>query len=169
MNYYDLIAQRRSIRRYRPDPIPDEVLGRILEAARIAPSACNIQPWHFYVVRDAELRGRMFSEASRMPWAAVAPAIVVACSIPARAWVRGYDGKSHADIDVAIAMEHLVLAATAEGLGSCWICAFDPRVVRDALALPAELEPVAITPLGYAVEEAAARPRKALEEIVTFR
>ncbi len=168
MNLYDAINIRRSIRAYRTDPVPEEALARILEAARAAPSACNLQPWHFFVVRDAGLRGRLFPH-DRQGWAATAPVGLVACSLPGVAWVRGWDGKNHADVDLAIAMEHIMLAATAEGLGTCWICAFDPAIVREALELPAEMDPVALTPLGYAAAPAGPFQRKSLEEIVTWR
>ncbi|HEY3418576.1 MAG TPA: nitroreductase family protein [Armatimonadota bacterium] len=168
MSFYDLINARCSRRKYAQTPVPDEKIQRILGAARLAPSACNRQPWHFFVVRDAALRRRLFPQ-ERQGWIAEAPVVLVACSYPEQAWVRGADGKNHADVDLAIAMEHIILAATEEGLGSCWICAFDPETVRRALELPAEMEPVAITPLGYADGEPIQRNRKALEEIVSWR
>jgi len=168
MNFYDTVFARRSIRRYSDEPVPEDALVRILEAARVAPSACNIQPWHFFVVRDAEMRTRLFPP-DRQVWAGVAPVVLVACSLPGAAWVRGYDKKNHADVDLGIAMEHIMLAATEEGLATCWICAFDPTLFRTVLALPAEMEPVAATPLGYADAEPGPFIRKPLEEIVTWR
>lgn len=168
MDLYEVIAARYSVRGYRPDPVPDDVLLRVLEAGRAAPSACNRQPWHIYVVRDEAVRRALFTP-ERQDWAAAAPVALVVCSRPEEAWVRWADNKNHADIDIAIAMEHLVLAATAEGLGTCWICAFDPRVFRDALDLPAGMEPVAATPLGYPAGAPRPRTRKPLEEIVTWR
>ncbi|MHB9024370.1 MAG: nitroreductase family protein [Armatimonadota bacterium] len=168
MNFYDLVNARYSIRDYAETPVPEETIRRILEAARLAPSACNRQPWHFFVVQDAAVRRRLFP-ADRQGWVADAPVVLVACSYPAQAWVRGADGKNHADIDLAIAMEHIVLSATEEGLGSCWICAFDPDIVRQALELPAGMEPVAITPLGYPAGGHGPRNRKSLDEIVTWR
>ncbi len=167
MNLYDTIFARRSIRGYSDEPVPADALMRILEAARIAPSACNNQPWHFFVVRDAETRRRLFPN-NHQAWAAAAPVVLVACSLPGQAWVRKWDNKNHADVDLAIAMEHVVLAATEEGLGSCWICAFDPAVIRTVLALPTEMEPVAITPLGYGTATAGPTHRKSLEEIVSW-
>ena len=168
MEFYDVIAARRSIRAYRDLPIPEETLRRVLDAVRQAPSACNRQPWHWQVIRDPQLRQQLFPH-ERHAWVAAAPAIVVACSLPGDAWVRSYDLKNHADVDLAIAMEHLVLAAAAEGLGSCWICAFDPAHIRQALKLPDGQEPVAVTPLGFPAEHPAPRPRKSLDEIVTWR
>lgn len=168
MNVYDAMAVRRSVRAYGDAAVADATVLRVLEAARLAPSACNKQPWQIYVVRAAETRAAMFPDA-RQAWIAAAPVVLVVCSRPGEAWVRKYDEKNHADVDASIAMEHLILAATAEGLGTCWICAFDPAVVRTALELPAELSPVAITPLGVPAELPEARPRKGLEEVVVWR
>jgi nitroreductase len=168
MEFYELIAKRLSVRDYAPDPIPDATITRILEAARIAPSACNNQPWHFFVVRDGEMRRRLFPD-ERQAWVAAAPVVLVACSTPARAWVRRYDGKNHADVDLGIAMEHIVLAATEEGLGTCWVCSFDPAVFRTVLELPEDMEPVAVTPLGLPRVAPVPRSRKPLTEIVTWR
>jgi len=168
MDFAQVIKTRHSIRQYRPDPVPEDALFRVLEAARLAPSACNKQPWLFYVVREESLRCRLFPAAGRA-WVAVAPVLLIACSQPSDAWVRSWDQKNHSDIDLAITMEHVMLAATNEGLGTCWICAFNPQTIREVLTLPAALDPVAITPLGYSVETPAATPRKTLEEIVVWR
>jgi nitroreductase len=165
MDLYSAIESRRSIRGYTDRPVPDAALDRILEAARLAPSACNNQPWRFYVVKCPTMRQRL-GGAYKAPWFSAAPVIVVACAVPAEAWSRG-DGKNYADVDVTIAMEHLILAATAEGLGTCWIGAFDVQAVKQALALPEGVEPLAMTPLGYSDLQPAARGRKALAEIVT--
>jgi nitroreductase len=167
MNFYSLVNARHSIRAYKEEPVAEEVIRRILQAARLAPSAANKQPWHFFVVMAEETRRRLFPD-ERQAWAAEAPVVLVACSCPDKAWVRGADGKNHADIDAAIAMEHIVLAATEEELGTCWICAFDPKVVREALGLAEEMEPVAMTPLGYPAAEPLPRKRKRLDEIVTW-
>ena len=168
MNLYDAIDARFSARAYKPEPVHEGVLRRIVDAARHAPSACNRQPWHFIIVRDADIRAKLFPD-DRQAWVANAPVILVACSRPADAWVRTYDQKNHADIDLAIAMEHIMLAATAEGLGSCWICAFNPELARTVLELPDDLVPVAITPLGHASAPFRPHERKSLDEIVTWR
>lgn len=168
MNFAEVVAYRLSVRDYTQDPVEEDTIRRILEMARQAPSACNNQPWHFYAVRDEATRHRLFPN-ERYQWAANAPVVIVACSVPSQSWVRQYDGKNHADVDVAIAMEHIMLAATAEGLGTCWICSFDPAIVRAALALPEEHVPVAITPLGIPNTTAEPRPRKGFDEIVSWR
>lgn len=167
MTIYELINARYSVRKYDDKPVPGAVIERILEAARLAPSAANYQPWHFFVVTNEATRKALFPN-ERQAWISGAPVVLVACSYPGAGWKRSYDGKNHADIDIAIAMEHVMLAATAEGLGTCWICAFDPAVARQVLNLPPDMEPVAITPLGYSLDTLRPKNRKALGEIVTF-
>jgi nitroreductase len=167
VGFLDLVKARRSIRAYRSDPVPEDVLQRILEAARLAPTAANRQPMHLYVIRDEELRARML-EAYSQQWFADAPVIICACARPSEAWQR-QDGKSYADVDVTIAMDHLILAAAAEGLGTCWIGAFKPDRLRELLEIPPELEPVALTPLGYPDQEPAPTSRKSMDELVEYR
>ncbi|HOF88967.1 MAG TPA: nitroreductase family protein [Armatimonadota bacterium] len=167
MSFLELVTNRYSVRKYDCRPVPAEVLARILEAARLAPSACNTQPWRFFVVTNAAARAALFPH-ERQAWISAAPVVLVACSYPAHAWKRAYDGKNHADVDLAIAMEHLVLAATEAGLGTCWICAFDPAVFRQVLTLPPDMEPVAATPLGYSLDTPRPKHRKPLAEIVTY-
>ena len=167
MDFYDVVRARLSVRSYDARSVPDDAVRRILGAARQAPSACNRQPWHFLVIRDEGVRQALF-KPEKQDWAGAAPLAIVACSRPAAAWVRWADKKNHADIDVAIAFEHIVLAAAAEGLGTCWICAFDPRHARQVLRLPAELEPVAMTPLGYPAVPSKPQSRKPLDETVTW-
>jgi nitroreductase len=164
MDFYEVVERRRSVRAYRREPVEEDKLGRILEAARVAPSAANRQPLRFFVIREAAQRERML-DAYAQPWFAEAPVIICACTTPGTAWSR-VDGKNYADVDLAIAMEHLILAATAEGLGTCWIGAFKPDKVRELLDLPPELEPVAMTPLGYAADEEKPTKRKPLDDLV---
>lgn len=165
MQIYDLISSRRSVRKYKKDAVDDGILQRIMEAARLAPSACNLQPWRFYVVRDSALRGAILD---RQVWATAAPVMIIACAVPDEAWVRK-DEKNHADIDVTIAFEHIILAATAEGMGTCWICSFDVDKAAAALELPAGVVPIAITPLGYPDETPEERGRKDMKDIVIWR
>jgi nitroreductase len=167
MSFEEVIRTRRSVRAYRPDPVEQEKLDRILEAFRLAPSAANRQPYRLYVARNADTRARL-GQAYSPEWFAAAPVILCICTIPEEAWHRG-DRKSYADVDAAIAFEHIVLAAAAEGLGTCWIGAFNPQAVREALRLPGDEEPVAMTPLGYPDDEPGPVNRKPIEELVRVR
>jgi len=162
MNFYETVAARRSVRNYRPTPVGPDKLARLWEAVRLAPSACNMQPWRFLLVKSDLMRARI----SRVlqPWVLTAPLVVVALGSRKTAWRR--DHQSYHEVDVAIAVEHLVLAAAAEGLGTCWICAFDREAMSRALGLDPEWDPVAATPLGYPDDPSPRTPRKAVSEIV---
>lgn len=167
MNYLDLVRQRYSVRAYRPDPVEKEKLDRVLEAAILAPTAANWQPFRIMVVqtkgREAELK-RIYNK----DWFVEAPYVLGICSIPEKGWVRR-DGKSYSDVDAAIAMDHLVLAAADQGLGSCWIAAFDTLAAREVLSLDDSLEPIAFTPIGYAKEKVTPqKARKTAEELVVY-
>ena len=166
MNFLDLAQKRYSCRAYRPDPIEDEKLQQVLEAARLAPSATNLQPYRFIVVhtagREAELSRVYFQ-----PWFVQPPIVICACAIPAAAW-RRVDGKRYTDIDVAIAMDHLTLAATAVGLGTCWVASFDVRAAHDVLGIPPGIEPLAFTPLGYPADQPGPKERKPLSDLVRY-
>jgi nitroreductase len=164
MEFYDVLKTRRSVRKYKTTPVEPDKLDRVLDAARTAPSAANRQPWHFILAADPEVRQALVKTYPR-DWFASAPVIVVACAEPAAAWVRR-DQKNYADVDVTIAFEHLVLAAAAEGLGTCWIGAFDPAGVRRVLGLPDGIEPLAMTPLGYPDDAPRPTGRKAMTEIL---
>ena len=164
MEFSDLIRKRYSVRAYASRPVEEEKLQRVLEAARLAPTAANRQPFQILILttagREAELR-RIYGR----DWFVQAPLVLCMCAIPADGWVR-MDGKIYTDVDAAIAMDHLVLAATDVGLGTCWIAAFNPAEAREVLGLPAGVEPVAFTPLGYAADEPRPKDRKALSDLV---
>ena len=166
MGFFQLIEKRYSVRAYRPDPVEEEKLEQVLEAARLAPTAANRQPFQFVVVhtagRESELR-RVYQRA----WFTQAPLVICACAIPAEGWVR-VDGKPYVDVDVTIAMDHLILAATELGLGTCWIAAFDPAAAREVLGLPEGVEPVLLTPLGYPADSPGRKMRKPLPELVRY-
>lgn len=166
MDLWEAIRTRRSVRAYRPEPPPRELVEKVLEAARLAPSAANFQPWHFFVITDPAKRAAL-KQAYGAGWFVSAPVIVLACAVPDAAWKRS-DGVNYATVDVAIAFYHLTLAARAEGLGTCWVGAFKPAELRRIMELPPELEPVAMTPLGFPTEEAKPTPRKDMAEIVTW-
>ncbi len=166
MNFLELVQSRGSVRRYADRPVEQEKIDYLLECARLAPSACNRQPWRYWVVRTPERRKALCEAAARFPWLQEAPLMIVVCVCEAEAWVRGADGRSHSDVDAAITAEHLALAATEQGLGSCWICAFDPERCREALSLEEGIRPVAIFPVGYPAVEPQAKQRKVLQELV---
>jgi len=166
MEFSELIQKRYSVRSYKPDPVEDAKLQQVLEAARLAPTAANRQPFQLIVFhtagRQVELK-RMYGE----DWFVQPPLIIGICAVPARAWTRR-DGKNYADVDVTIAMDHLILAAADLGLGTCWIGAFDPAAAREVLGLPDDVEPVAFTPLGYPADQPRTKKRKPLSELVRY-
>lgn len=166
MNIYEIMKKRRSIRSYKPEPVEEERLHRILEAVRLAPSAANRQPVFCVVIKDEKIKQQLKRTYSE-EWFYTAPVIICACSIPEKAWKRS-DGKNYADIDATIVMDHLILAATAEGLGTCWIAAFKVPLLKSILNLPTGVEPIAITPLGYPLNIPEPTYRKPLEEMVKF-
>jgi len=158
MNVYEAIRTRRSVRRYSPQPIPEDTLSRLRDALRLAPSACNFQPWRFIFVTDQRLRTEFGQVAHQQTFIAQAPVIVVGCGFPDRAY-KGMGGRGNSvDIDVAIALDHLTLAAVAEGLGTCWIGAFDEQAVKRLLEIPQEVKVVALTPLGFPESSDLIRP-----------
>lgn len=167
MTFLELCQQRSSVRSYSDQPVEQAKLDYILECVRIAPSAVNYQPWKFYLLRTEEQCERVRACYARA-WFATAPVYLLACRDKGVEWVRGYDAKPHGDIDVAIAVEHICLAATEQGLGTCWVCHFDPIQVHSAFGLPENLEPVAIVSLGYDASEGSAKRkvRKCMDEIV---
>jgi len=164
MSFLDLAKKRISVRGYDPRPVPEEKLAAVLEAGRMAPSAKNSQPYHFVVVKSAEVK-RALGEAYPKDWFISAPVIIAVCVEPSQSWQR-VDGKRYADVDGAIAMDHMTLCATDLGLGTCWIGAFDPALVKKALNLPDGVEPLAMTPLGIPADSGRPKTRKPLSEIV---
>ena len=156
--FLELAEKRRSVRAYKPDDVPEELLQTVLEAGRLAPSACNKQPWRFIVVRS-EAGRRALGAAYAREWFWKAPVVVAVCILPKEAWTRSYDGKNYAMVDGALALDHLMLAAAELGLGTCWIGAFDPAAAREILGLPDGVEIVGMTPLGFPEVEVHPRPR----------
>ncbi len=166
MEFAELIRKRYSVRAYKADAVEDDKLQQVLEAACLAPTAANRQPFRIVVVhtagREAELKPIYHRE-----WFVQAPLLLCICGVPAQAWRRS-DGKNYTDVDVSIAMDHLVLAATDLGLGTCWVAAFDPAVARQILCLPDNVEPIAFTPLGYPADRLRPKERKPLSELVHY-
>ncbi len=164
----NLAQKRYSVRKYKDIPVEEEKLTQILEAGRLAPSAVNFQPLYFIVLRDKEIKQKVSSTYHR-DWILQAPVLIVICGAHQKSWRRP-DGKDHCDIDAAIAIDHMTLAAADLGLGTCWVCMFDSWQCHRILNLPSHLETIALLPLGYPAEEQS-RPekkRKKLEEIVRW-
>lgn len=166
---YRLAERRYSCRSYSDRKVERDTILTILDVARLAPSACNRQPWMFLVADSPEQRAAILAAYDR-EWARTAPEFIVACGLHDEAWHRASDGKDHTDVDVAIAVEHLCLAATSLGLATCWVCNFDITPIREAFCLPENVEPIAILPLGYPAENSAvpAKKRKDLSEIMKW-
>lgn len=167
-----LITTRKSIRKYSDKPIDKSTIETLLESARLAPSAVNYQPWKF-IVCASESSKKIVRESYPRAWFNQAQLYVVACGNHAQSWKRQGDGKDHCDIDVAIAVEHLVLKITDLDLATCWVCNFDADLLKKAFSLPQEMEPIAILPVGYPDENAPTddrnQKRKALDEIAEWR
>ena len=160
MNVMDAIRTRCSVRKYDGRPLPDEALQRMKDALRLAPSACNNQPWQFVLVTEPELKRELARAAKRQDFIAGAPVIVVGVGLPDRAY-KGMGGRGNSvDVDLAIALDHLTLAAVAEGLGTCWIGAFDEKSVARLINAPSGAKIVAMTPLGYPAKETLIHPVK---------
>lgn len=144
----DLIKRRQSVRGYLPKEVEQEKLDYIFECVRLAPSACNLQPWRFLVVKGDEARKDLQKCYSR-DWFAEAPMYLIACADHTVAWHRKSDGKDHSDVDVSIAVEHLCLAAAEQGLGTCWVCNFDVELCKRLFYIPGHIEPIALITIGY--------------------
>ena len=170
MDFYEVIRTRRSVRKYRREPIPDDVLRRVLDAARIAPSGSNRQPTRLIVVQEQKTKRELVPLCHDQGFVASAPVAIIACGHNLH-YNRGeWMGDYSMLVDVAIAVDHLTLAARAEGLGTCWIGSFNGPALKDHLSLTEEYEVVALTPLGYPEGDPFTGPegRKPLEEIVMW-
>ncbi|OPJ57249.1 nitroreductase family protein [Alkalithermobacter paradoxus] len=166
MKVLTALNERRSIRSYLNTPIEDEKLSRILEAARISPSAKNRQEWKFIVVRNKKIKQRLLPAVNGRNFIVDAPVIIVACATE-QSFVMPC-GQPAYTVDLSIAMSYMILQAQELGLGTCWIGGFFEDQVKDILEIPENVRVVAITPLGYPAENPNPRPRKALDEIVCY-
>lgn len=168
MSFLELAKKRYSTRKYENIPVEKEKLMEILEAGRVAPSAANYQPLHFIVIQDQEMR-KDIATTYHKPWILQAPVIIVVCGDHNRAWRRP-DGKDHLDIDAAIAIDHMTLAAADLGLGTCWVCMFNALLCHQILNLPRQIETIALLPLGYPADEVDVnrheKERKRIDEII---
>lgn len=164
MDFNRLITKRYSVRAYKPDPVEDNKLNQVLEAARLAPTAANRQPFRVIVVktkgREQELK-RIYGA----DWFTDVPVVICVCTVQSESWVRR-DGRCYVDVDAAIVMDHIILQAADLGLGTCWIGAFDPTAAREVLQIPEGWEPVLFTPLGYPADEPREKKRRQIGELV---
>ena len=166
MDLYQIIKTRRSVRQYKSKPVPEEKLTKILQAGQLAPSTHNSQAWKFVVVQDKEKRKKLVKAAHNQAFVGQAPVVIVAvaldpdhvmvCQVPAYA------------VDLAIAVDHMTLAAAAESLGTCWIGSFDQDQVREILSIPQQYKVVALLPLGFPADKPGLKIRKEFEEIVCY-
>jgi len=164
----DLIEKRKSIRSYKPQDVEEEKLNYILQAFRKAPSAKNLQPWKLIVVKDKKKISDLSIACNNQTFISEAPVLIVACAKEDEAYgVMGGYMNSY-PVDIALALEHLILAATEKGLGTCWIGAFKEKLVKDLLDVPDNVRVVAITPVGYPAIEGRTRGRKPISEIVCY-
>lgn len=170
MDIFDTISGRRSIRKFRELPVEPDKISTVLDAARLAPSWKNFQCWRFLVLAEEELRRKVLDAVPDFnpgkKGLAMAPVIVFACADPAESGLEN-DIPYYA-VDVAIAMEHLCLAAHALGLGTCWMGWYDEALLKERFEIPEAMKIVGITPLGYPDQEPKPRPRKELSDIVFF-
>lgn len=166
MDVFEAIQQRRSVRSWKDKPVEDDKLEQVLEAGRLAPSASNRQEWRFVVVRDPELRRELIEAANGQDFVGEAPVVIVACAVK-------HDHIMSCEhpcflIDLAIAVDHMTLAARELGLGTCWIGAFKQEEVRDVLGIPDTVEVVSLLPMGYPTAWPDAKPRKPVDEAVCY-
>ncbi len=170
MDFTRVISGRESVRNYDPTkPVDKAVLERILDAGRTAPSAANRQPWRFLLISSRDVLTQV-KRSYQKPWFMDAPHVLVVAGRTGEAWTR-QDGWSSIETDLAIAMDHMILAAENEGVGTCWVAAFEPSVLRSALSLTSEDRVYAMTPLGYprpGFAKKAKRERKALTDVVRY-
>jgi len=165
---FEAIKTRRSIRRFKSENIPDEDLMKVLEAATWAPSAGNLQPWEFIIVRGNDLKRKVASAAYGQMWIAEAPVVIIVCAnIPRTSRYYGERGRTLYCIqDTAAAIQNMLLAAHALGYGTCWVGAFSEHEVRRVLEIPEHVRPVAIIPIGKPAEKPSPPPRIPLSELI---
>lgn len=171
MNFISLVEKRRSVRQYSDQIITHEQLQQIAEAGRLAPSAVNYQPWLFYIVTSDEYLNGLYESYNR-EWFCKCRYAIVVCADHSKAWIRQSDQKSFAAIDAAIAIDHMTLQAASMNIGSCWICNFNPEILRRNLQTPADLEPIAIIALGFPNDSSVweqPKKRNEIQEIIEWK
>ena len=170
MEVFKAIKERRSVRAFTPEMVSEEEIMKIIDAARWAPSAGNIQPWEFVIVRRPEIKRGLSAAALNQTFIEEAPVVIVVCANENRSsWGYGERGRTlYCLQDTAAATQNMLLAAYALGLGTCWVGAFREEDVRRVLNIPRGVRPVAIVPVGHPAEKPRPRPRRSLREIVHY-
>lgn len=168
MDFQQLILARYSCRHYSDQTVDDQLLEKVLEAGRLAPTAANRQPFQIIVIKTKDKTEELLRIYPR-DWFVEPPLILCVCSQPEHGWRRKkYDDQCYAVVDAAIVVDHLTLQAADLGLGTCWIGDFDPQAAREFLSLPDEVDPIAFTPLGYPLDEPQPKKRKDLKDLVRY-
>jgi len=171
MEYTELIKTRESVRSYDPDrPVPGTILEKILDAGRLAPSAANRQPWKFLLISSHAMLAKVRACYHR-EWFKDAPHVLVVMGFKDQAWNRSFDGYNSLETDLAIAMTHMILAAANEGVGTCWIAAFNPALLKEGLITDENQLIFGITPLGYpkpGYQKTPGKNRKPMKDVVEF-
>jgi nitroreductase len=168
MNFNALATQRYSCRQYKAEPVPVELITDVIHTASLAPSAVNYQPWHV-IVANTPHKIAQIASAYHRDWFIKAPVVLVVCANTHQAWVRSTDNKNHAEIDTAIFIDHITLAAADAGLGTCWVCNFNPDILCSLLNLPLHIIPVALIPMGYPYHELLPeKKRKDIKQIIIW-
>ena len=166
MDVFKAISERRSVRAYKSVEVEDEKLVKVLEAARLSPSASNRQEWKFIVVKDKEKLEKLVPACRNQKFVGEAPVLIAACATESAKVMTC--GQPAYTVDLSIAMSYMILEAHEQGLGTCWLGAFFEDQVKEILGVPEHIRIVAMTPLGYATDDAQATPRKPLEEIICY-
>lgn len=168
MDFEQLILKRYSCRHYSDQAIEEQLLAKVLEAARLAPTAANRQPFQIILIKT-EGQDEELLKIYPKEWFVQPPLVLCICSLPETGWRRKkYDDQSYAVVDAAIVVDHITLQAADLGLGTCWIGDFNPQAARDFLKLPNEVDPVAFTPLGYPLDYPTPKKRKELQDLVRY-
>jgi nitroreductase len=167
MEFQTLVNQRYSVRDYKPDELDSSLLDQVLTAGQFAPTAANRQPFKIIVIHTKRMKGELLKIYNRA-WFSEALIVLCACGIPDQSWVR-VDGKSYLDVDIAIVMDHISLAAANLGLGTCWVASFDVDAARKILHIPSEVEPIIMMSLGYPAGSPGEKERKSLDELISYR
>jgi len=166
MDVFTAISQRCSVRAYKPKDVEEDKLKKVLEAARLSPSASNRQDWKFIIVRNKETRKKLAKAAFGQSFIAEAPVVIVACGMEPNAMLAC--GQPMHTVDVSIAFAYMILQAYELGLGTCWIGAFNEDEAKKILSVPNNVRVVAMTPLGYSNQPPSQKSRKSLDQIVCY-